>query len=214
MTQIKSFIFNPFRENTYILFDESNECVVIDAGCNDTNEQLLLITFIEEKGLNVKKILNTHCHIDHILGNAFLVEKFNVPSIAHQDDLPLLQRANDMAIAFGFNIQKPPMPTVWVNHNDIIEFGNTKLKVLHVPGHSPGCIAFYCEKDGFVIVGDVLFKGSIGRTDLPGGDYDTIINSIEQNLFSLPENVVVYSGHGEKTTIGFEKNTNPFFTNH
>ncbi len=214
MTQIKSFVFNPFQENTYILFDETNECVVIDAGCNDTNEQLLLITFIEEKGLNVKKILNTHCHIDHILGNAFLVEKFNVPSIAHQDDLPLLQRANDMAIAFGFNIQKPPMPTVWVNHNDIIEFGNTKLKVLHVPGHSPGCIAFYCEKDGFVIVGDVLFKGSIGRTDLPGGDYDTIINSIEQNLFSLPENVVVYSGHGEKTTIGFEKNTNPFFTNH
>jgi len=214
MTQIKSFIFNPFQENTYILFDETNECVVIDAGCNDTKEQLELLSFIEEKELIVKKVLNTHCHIDHILGNAFLVEKFNVPSIAHNDDLPLLQRANDMAIAFGFNIQKPPMPSVWVNHNDTIEFGNTKLKVLHVPGHSPGCIAFYCEKDGFVIVGDVLFKGSIGRADLPGGDYDTLISSIKENLFTLPENSVVYPGHGEKTTIGHEKKTNPFFVNY
>jgi hydroxyacylglutathione hydrolase len=214
MTQIKSFVFNPFQENTFLLFDETNECVVIDAGCNETNEQLELLTFIEENGLKLKLVLNTHCHIDHIMGNAFLVEKYGVSSVAHKADIPLLERSNDMAIAFGFRIQKPPMPDVWVNHGDIIEFGNTKLKVLHVPGHSPGCIAFYCEKDEFVIVGDVLFKGSIGRADLPGGDYDTLISSIKENLFTLPENIVVYPGHGEKTTIGHEKKTNPFFNNY
>lgn len=208
------FVFNPFQENTYLLYDETNECVVIDAGTNETTEQLELITFIEENDLKLVKILNTHCHIDHILGNAFLVDKYKVSSVAHKADIPLLERSNDMAIAFGFRIQKPPMPDVWVNHGDIIEFGNAKLKVIHVPGHSPGCIAFYSEDQGFVVVGDVLFKGSIGRTDLPGGDYDTIIQSISENLFTLPENVVVYPGHGEKTTIGLEKATNPFFTNY
>ncbi|MGE0089389.1 MAG: MBL fold metallo-hydrolase [Bacteroidales bacterium] len=213
MIQIKTFTFNPFQENTYVLYDETNECVIIDAGCNDKNEQLELLTFIEEKELKVKYIINTHCHIDHILGNAFLVEKYAAPSIAHQADLPLLQRANDMAIAFGLSIQKPPMPDKWVNHHDLIRFGNTELQVLHIPGHSPGCIAFYGAKDGFVMVGDVLFKGSIGRTDLPGGDFDTIINSINQNLFTLPENTVIYSGHGDKTTIGYEKKNNPFFVN-
>ncbi|OFX90133.1 MAG: MBL fold hydrolase [Bacteroidetes bacterium GWF2_33_16] len=214
MVQIKTFVFNPFQENTFLLFDETNECVVIDAGCNETNEHLELLAFIEEKGLKLKKIINTHCHIDHILGNAFLVEKFGVSSVAHKADIPLLERSNDMAIAFGFDLKKPPMPDVWVNHNDIIEFGNTRLKALHVPGHSPGSIALYCEKDEFVIVGDVLFKGSIGRADLPGGDYDTLINSIRENLFTLPDNIVVYPGHGEKTTIGFEKRTNPFFINY
>jgi len=211
MVKIKKFIFNPFQENTFLLYDETNECVVIDAGCNDQNEQLELLTFIEENGLKLKLLLNTHCHIDHIMGNAFIVEKYKVPTIAHKDDLPLLERSNDMAIAFGFNIQKPPMPTIYVNHGEEIEFGNTKLKVLHVPGHSPGSIAFYCENDGFVIVGDVLFAGSIGRADLPGGDYGTLIRSITNNLFTLPENVVVYPGHGEATTIEHEKNTNPYF---
>jgi len=211
MVKIKKFIFNPFQENTFLLYDETNECVVIDAGCNDQNEQLELLTFIEENGLKLKLVLNTHCHIDHILGNAFLADKYAVPTIAHKDDLPLLERSNDMAIAFGFNIQKPPMPTKYVNHGEEIEFGNTKLKVLHVPGHSPGSIAFYCENDGFVIVGDVLFAGSIGRADLPGGDYATLIRSITNNLFTLPGNVVVYPGHGEATTIEHEKNTNPYF---
>ncbi|HAN19689.1 MAG: MBL fold hydrolase [Bacteroidetes bacterium GWC2_33_15] len=211
MVKIKKFIFNPFQENTFLLYDETNECVVIDAGCNDKNEQLELLTFIEENELKLKMILNTHCHIDHIMGNAFLVEKYNVPSIAHKDDLPLLQRSNDMAIAFGFTIRKPPVPSKYVNHGEIIEFGNTSLKVLHVPGHSPGCIAFYCEKDGFIIVGDVLFAGSIGRTDLPGGDYDTIILSITNHIFSLPGEVIVYPGHGNSTTVEHEKNTNPYF---
>ncbi|MFC2151344.1 MBL fold metallo-hydrolase [Bacteroidota bacterium] len=211
MTRIKSFVFNPFQENTYLLYDETNECIIIDAGCNDEHEFVQLDRFIAEKNLTLKSIVNTHCHIDHIMGNAHLVNKYNVPTIAHKEDMPLLERSNDMALAFGFNVQEPPKPTQFVVENDKIEFGNTILKVKHVPGHSPGSIALYNEKDQFVIVGDVLFQGSIGRTDLPGGNYDTLISSIKEKLFILDGAVEVYPGHGEKTTIEHEKNTNPFF---
>ncbi|MDA3952118.1 MAG: MBL fold metallo-hydrolase [Bacteroidales bacterium] len=211
MTKIKIFVFNSFQENTFLLYDESNECIIIDAGCNNEKEFHQINNFISENNLTLKFIINTHCHIDHILGNAYLVNKYGVESIANKEDLPLLERSNDMAAAFGLDIQEPPIPSRFVNEGEEIKFGNTILLVKHVPGHSPGSIALYNEHEKFVIVGDVLFKGGIGRTDLPGGDYDTLIASINKKLFTLNDEVIVYPGHGESTTIGNEKSDNPFF---
>ncbi|MDY6800584.1 MAG: MBL fold metallo-hydrolase [Bacteroidota bacterium] len=213
MLKIKTFVFNPFQENTIILYDETKECVIIDAGNNDLNEKNQLFTFIEENTLNPKYILNTHCHIDHIMGNADVIEKYNIPSIAHKEDLPLIERAKDMALAFGFNVKEPPKPNKFVLNGDEIKFGNSMLEVRHVPGHSPGSVAFIANDERFAIVGDVLFKGSIGRTDLPGGDYNTLISSIKQKLFSLNDDFIVYPGHGDSTTIHHERNTNPFLSN-
>lgn len=211
MTKMKIFVFNPFQENTFLLYDESNECVIIDPGCNSDKEIDQLNQFITDNNLTLKYIINTHCHIDHLMGNAHLVNKYKVPSIAHKADMPLLERSNDMAVAFGFNVDEPPVPTKFVDEGDEINFGTTVLKILHVPGHSPGSIVFYNEQDKFVIVGDVLFQRSIGRTDLPGGDHDALINGIKQKLFTLPDEVVVYPGHGPSTTIADERSTNPYF---
>jgi len=212
MMKIKTFVFNPFQENTFILYDETNECVIIDAGNHDLNEKNELFTFIEEQKLTPKYLINTHCHIDHIMGNSDVVEKYNIPSIAHQDDQPLIERANDMALAFGFQVKEPPKPNKLVVDGESITFGSSTLEFRHVPGHSPGSIAIIANEERFVVVGDVLFKGSIGRTDLPGGDYNTLINSIKQKLFTLDNDFTVYPGHGEPTTIQHEKSTNPFFT--
>jgi glyoxylase-like metal-dependent hydrolase (beta-lactamase superfamily II) len=211
MINIKTFVFNAFQENTFLLFDETKECVIIDAGCNDENEYNQVDEFIKENNLVLKSIINTHCHIDHILGNAYLINKYKVQSIAHKEDLPLIERSKDMAAAFGFDVQEPPIPNQFVNDGDEIKFGNNVFIVKHVPGHSPGSIALYNEAEKFVIVGDVLFAGGIGRTDLPGGDYDTLITSIKEKLFTLNSDVVAYPGHGESTTIGQEMDSNPFF---
>lgn len=212
MLKIKTFVFNPFQENTFLLYDETNECVIIDAGNHNLNEKNELFTFIEEQKLTPKYLINTHCHIDHIMGNADVMEKYNIPSIAHQEDLPLIERANDMALAFGFQVKEPPKPDKFVVDSENITFGNSSLEVRHVPGHSPGSIAIIAKDERFAVVGDVLFKSSIGRTDLPGGDYNTLINSIKQKLFILDDDFVVYPGHGDSTTILHEKSTNPFFT--
>lgn len=211
MTKIKVFVFNSFQENTYLVYDETNECVIVDAGCNDEKEYNKIDEFISENNLSLKFIINTHCHIDHILGNAYLANKYGVESIANKEDLPLIKRSKDMALAFGLNVQEPPIPSRLVNEGDEIKFGNSTLLVKHVPGHSPGSIALYNDNDKFVIVGDVLFKGGIGRTDLPGGSYDTLIASINDKLFTLNDEVTVYPGHGESTTIAKEKSDNPFF---
>jgi len=211
MVNIKTFVFNPFQENTFLLYDETKDCVIIDAGCNEEKEFNQVDEFIAENNLIVKSIINTHCHIDHIMGNAYFVNKYKVPSIAHKEDLPLIERSKDMAAVFGFDIQEPPIPNQFVNDDEEIKFGNTVLKVKHVPGHSPGSIALYNDVEKFVIVGDVLFAGGIGRTDLPGGDYDTLISSIKEKLFTLNVDVVVYPGHGESTTINREMGSNPFF---
>lgn len=211
MTKIKIFVFNSFQENTYLVYDETNECIIVDAGCSNENEYNKIDEFISENSLSLKFIVNTHCHIDHILGNAYLANKYGVESIANKEDLPLIERSKDMAAAFGLNVQEPPIPSRLVNEGDEIKFGNSTLLVKHVPGHSPGSIALYSENEKFVIVGDVLFKGGIGRTDLPGGSYDTLIASINDKLFTLNDDVIVYSGHGESTTIAKEKSDNPFF---
>ncbi|MBN1250559.1 MAG: MBL fold metallo-hydrolase [Bacteroidales bacterium] len=207
---IKTFVFNTFQENTYLLFDETNEAVLIDAGCYSQQERDKLSTFIEEKNLTLKKLLNTHSHIDHILGNQFIIENFNLDLESNKDDEFLIKRAKDQGAAFGISIDSPPLPKKHITEGDKIKFGNSVLEIIHTPGHSPGSIVFYNKNEKFMIVGDVLFNQSIGRTDLPGGDYDTLLNSITNKLFPLGDDMEVYCGHGPNTTIGQERISNPF----
>lgn len=210
MLQIQSFVFNPFQENTYVLYDETGECVVIDPGCYEAEERYELESFISDNKLSVKYLLNTHCHIDHVLGNYFVKEKYKVKFLMHQKDEQVLRAVKVYAPNYGLTQYHEALPDEFVEENQVITFGTQKLKVLFVPGHAPGHIAFYEESAGCVIGGDVLFYNSIGRTDLPGGNYETLIESIHKKLFTLPDNVVVYPGHGPETTVGFEKRTNPF----
>ncbi|MBI5219324.1 MAG: MBL fold metallo-hydrolase [Bacteroidia bacterium] len=210
MIIIKPFIFNPFQENTYLLHDETGECIIIDSGCFSRNEEEELLAFINSNSLKPVKILNTHGHIDHIFGNSFLQHKFNIKIFGHKADDFLIENAVQYGSSFGIDIKIPPKVNVGIEENSIVKFGNSELKVIHVPGHTPGGIAFYNEEQKFVIVGDVLFNLSIGRTDLPGGDYQTLITSINSKLMTLPSDTIVYSGHGPSTTIGEEMESNPF----
>ena len=210
MINVHYFTFNGFQENTYILSDDTKECVIIDPGCYSNEEQQVLATYITENELTPVKLLNTHCHIDHVLGNNFVASKYNVGLEMHQKDLPTLHATPEYGQTFGFNIDKSPEPTTLLNDGDVVKFGNSELHVLFTPGHAPGHIVFVSHNDKFVINGDVLFRSSIGRTDLPGGDYDTLITSIKTKLMTLPEDFEVFSGHGPSTTIGFEKSNNPF----
>lgn len=208
--QIQMFVFNPFQENTYVIFDETDECVIVDPGCYDEHEKKELSDFISDNGLKVQKLLNTHCHIDHILGNDFVKQKYNTKLYLHQTEEFVLNAQKILAPHYGFNRYQESKPDVYLTEADVVEFGDQKFTVLFVPGHSPGHIAFYNEKEKVVFAGDVLFQNSIGRTDLPGGNHNTLIQSIHQKLFTLPNDVTVYPGHGGETTIGVEKRTNPF----
>ena len=210
MINVHYFTFNGFQENTYILSDETKECVIIDPGCYSNEEQQELASYIDEKGLKPVKLLNTHCHIDHVLGNSFVANKYNVGLEMHEKDLPTLHATPEYGHLYGFNIDKSPEPTVLLNEGDKVKFGNAELDVIFAPGHSAGHIVFVDTEQKFIIGGDVLFYGSIGRTDLPGGDYDTLINSIKTKLLPLADDFKVYSGHGQPTTIGFERENNPF----
>lgn len=209
--QIKQFTFNPWQENSYLLYDETGECALVDMGCISDDDHEELNDFIEEKELKVKYILNTHLHIDHILGNAQIKEKYNVPILAHENDEFLLENAAVYAEQIGFKMKKqPPKVDQYIDGGDEIEIGNFKLKVLHVPGHSPGSIVFYEPQSKILLSGDVLFYESIGRTDLIYGNHSVLINGIISKLFSLPDETIVYPGHGPKTTIDHEKCSNPF----
>jgi len=210
MIQIFSFAFNPFRENTYLLYDETNECIIIDPGCYTPIEQAEFSTFIENRNLKPVKVINTHCHIDHILGNKYIFERYNLLPQMHKIEKEVMLAAEKFAPAFGIRLEKPPEPKDFIDENDLITFGKSSLQILFTPGHSPGSLCFYNSGQKFVIGGDVLFYGSIGRTDLPGGDFDTLISSIREKLFPLGDDVTVYPGHGPETTIGFEKANNPF----
>lgn len=212
MLQVKTFAFNPLQENTYILYNENSECCVIDPGCYFNNEKERLKDFIEQQKLSPKYLLNTHCHLDHIFGNKFVHDTWQLPLYLNEKDVPLLERAPVSGTYYNLPFDNYSGPMHFLTEGDTIKLGDDELKVLFTPGHAPGHICFYCEKQEFVIAGDVLFKLSIGRTDLPGGDYNTLIDSIREKLFTLPDNVKVYPGHGEATTIGFEKRNNPFLT--
>ena len=207
---IQTFVFNDLQENTYVLYDETKECVIIDPGCYEKEEQEELVNFIHAGGLQVKFLLNTHCHIDHVLGNAFVKAKYKMKLYIHPTEVAVLKSVPLYAPVYGFNQYQVSEADAYLEEGDSVKFGNQVLEVLFVPGHSPGHIAFYNRKENYVIAGDVLFYNSIGRTDLPGGNFNTLINSIHQKLFNLPDNTTVFPGHGPDTTIGFEKKTNPF----
>ena len=207
---IAVFTFNGFAENTYVLYDDSLECAIVDPGCNSSSERNTLEEFISSNNLIPKKLVNTHCHIDHVLGNSFVAEKYGLPLIAHKGEVVVLQSCLMVAGMYGIPYDESPKITEYLEGGDQLKFGNTVLEVLFTPGHSPASISFYNKSDDVLISGDVLFQGSIGRTDLPGGDFDTLINSIRLKLFVLPEETIVYPGHGPKTSIGQEKRYNPF----
>lgn len=212
MIKIKSFEFSPIQENTYILYNEFNDCLVVDPGCYFDYEKEELARFIEKEGLIPRMLLNTHCHLDHVFGNKFVAEKYKLTLQLHQGEVPVLQFAPASGLMYNMPFDNYTGEYIFLKDGDIIKLGNDELKVLFTPGHSPASISFYCENDGFVIAGDVLFKQSIGRTDLPGGNFDTLVNSINTQLFVLPDETKIYSGHGPVTNIGHEKKYNPFLS--
>ena len=208
--QIKKFTFNPIQENMYVINDDTKECIIIDPGCYFHQEREELKTFLEEKELTPVKLINTHCHLDHICGNKFVAETWKLKLEANKLDEYNLQRSIEAGILYNMPIEPSPPIEVDLKEGDEICFGNSHLSILFTPGHSSGIISFYSQEHKFLIAGDVLFRMSIGRTDLPGGDFDILINTIKTKLFVLPKDVIVYSGHGEETTIGYEMKNNPF----
>jgi len=210
MLEVKSFTFNPFSENTYLLYDETGEAVIVDPGCYDKNEQVELDEFISENQLKPTLLLNTHCHIDHVLGNAHVKAKYKVPLWIHKHEEQILRAVSSYASNYGFPNYQQSQADLFIKEGKEIKFGTTLLQSLFVPGHAPGHLVFYHKESKTCIGGDTLFQESIGRTDLPGGDHETLLRAIKTELFQLPDDVIVYPGHGPTTTIGFEKQHNPF----
>ena len=209
--KVTAFAFNPFQENTFVVYDETKDCIIIDPGCYTEKERTELRRFITSEELKPVKLINTHCHIDHILGNKFASELWNLELYMHKEDLPLLKNAGNIGKMYGLeNYEGSPYPKHFLAQDDTLTFGESSFKILFTPGHAPGHICLYSKENNLVIAGDVLFQGSIGRTDLPGGDYDTLIESIKTKLLPLDENTIVYCGHGPSTSIGKEKMNNPF----
>lgn len=210
MLTIKRFVFSPLEENTYVVCNENGECCIIDPGCYFGNERNDLKEFIEEAALTPKYLLNTHCHLDHVFGNAFVHTTYKLIPHIHEKEKPLLDNAAALGLMWGLPFHNYRGDIAFLREGDRVRLGNDEFKVLFTPGHSPGSISFYCEAHQFVIAGDVLFRNSIGRYDLPGGDLDTLLLSIREQLFTLPGETVVYAGHGPTTSIGEEKRNNPF----
>lgn len=210
--KIAKFAFSLFGINTYVVYDPaSKKAAVIDPGMINAEEEEALSRFITRQGLTVTHIINTHLHIDHAIGNKYSHELFHAPVYAHKDDSKLGERMAQQAQSFGLAARVDAVSiNSYLHDGEKIRIGDGELEVLHVPGHSPGGIALYDAQDGFVIAGDSLFAGSVGRADLPGGDMTQLINSIHDKLLTLPDNTVVYSGHGPETTIGHEKRYNPY----
>ncbi len=207
---IQSFTFSPFSENTYVLYDSTNEAVIIDPGCLQQFEKEQLAQFIADNTLTVKCLLQTHTHLDHVFGSAFVKRKYGVKMLMHRLELPVLSEVENRCKMWGIPGYEPVEADRFIDENDIIKFGNSQLDILFVPGHAPGHIAFVNHQERFVVGGDVLFNGSVGRTDLPLCDHNALINSIKTQFFTLPDDYTVYAGHNQPTTIGHEKRTNPF----
>ena len=210
MLQIKSFVFSPIEENTYVLFNEANDCIIIDPGCYFDEEKDLLQRFIAERKLAPKLLLNTHCHLDHVFGNKFIAETYKLTLRIHEKEKFMLEMAPVSGLKYNMPFDNYTGELLFLKEGDKIILGDDELVVIEAPGHSPGSICFYCRKQNFIISGDVLFQRSVGRTDLPGGDHQTLINNIRNKLFVLPDETKVYSGHGPMTTIGEEKKYNPY----
>ena len=207
---VHQLTFNPFQENSYIISTPSGECIIIDPGCFDRMERAELKSFIEDHSFRPVRLINTHCHIDHILGNAFVAKEWNLGLEIHKGELPVLESGTIVSGMYGVSYETSPAPVSFLEEGDKIVLDGHELEVLFTPGHSPASICFYNAEDGWVIGGDVLFYESIGRTDLPGGDHATLLKSIREKLFVLPNETIVYPGHGPQTTVGYEKMFNPW----
>lgn len=212
MTFVQRFTFNAFEENTYVVYDDSKECVIIDPGCDSAEEEQALYSFIESQQLKPLRLLNTHCHIDHILGNAFVASTWGLKLEFHEKEQRVIDEAPNLASFFGVRCKAQPEVGRYITSGEEIVFGKTTLGVLFTPGHSPGSVSFYCYEAGFVVSGDVLFKDSIGRYDLPGANGDVLMQSIMSQLVTLPAHTKIYSGHGPETTIGREIIHNPYLS--
>lgn len=212
MFLIKVLTFNAVQENTYILYNESKECIIIDPGCYSDEEKEILKSFIDANGLQPKMLLNTHCHLDHVFGNKFIAEAYRLTLQIHKNEEAILQMAPASGLMFNFPFDNYLGELIFLKEADVISLGPDSLQVIEAPGHSPGSICFYCEKQKFVVGGDVLFYQSIGRTDLPGGSHESLIKNIRGKLLVLPGDVKVYPGHGRATTIGDEIKYNPYLT--
>lgn len=210
MMMVKGFVFSPIEENTYVLYNEAGECCIIDPGCYSSNERNELKDFISGSGLRPKYLLNTHCHLDHVFGNKFVYDTYGLQPHIHPDEKRVLDFAPIAGMHWNLPFDHYTGALTYITERDTIRLGDDELKILLAPGHSPGHVCFYSEAQQFVIGGDVLFRGSIGRTDLPGGDFDTLIASIRRELFTLPPKTTVYPGHGPATTIEYEMKHNPF----
>jgi len=210
MITIKTLVCNPYQENTYILSDENGACAIIDPGMYGKEEEDALISFLTSNKLNPALLLNTHCHVDHVLGNRLVFEQYGLVPQFHENEVPLLMEVQNYAPQMGFRYEVSPVPEIFLSPGDVITLGKHQLTCLFAPGHSPGHLCFYNQEQGFLIGGDVLFRGSIGRTDLPGGNHDQLLSSIRNTLYTLPGETIVYPGHGPATTIADEKMSNAF----
>ena len=210
MIHLHSHIFNPFQENTYVLLDDQGHCILIDPGCYDDHEWSRLVSFLREKKASPQRLILTHCHLDHIFGVHRVEREFGLAPEYHPEEQPINSAAELAAKLYGVDFTPGKAAPIPLTPDDTVAFDGTALKVLFTPGHSPGSISLYNERDGWVIAGDALFFNSIGRTDLPGGDHETLIKAIHEQLLTLPDDTIVHCGHGPSTTIGHERRTNPF----
>ncbi len=210
MLTIKQFTFSPVQENTYVIYNEQGWCAIVDPGCYFSNERKVLRDFIDDHSLSPKLLLNTHCHLDHVFGNKFIHDTYGLILHIHPNEKVVLDFAPVSGQSWGLPFENYNGAITYLNEGDIIRVGQDMLEIIHTPGHSPGSICYYCRAQRFIISGDVLFRESIGRTDLPLGNSETLLKSIREKLFLLPDEVMVYSGHGPVTTIGYEKKNNPF----
>jgi glyoxylase-like metal-dependent hydrolase (beta-lactamase superfamily II) len=210
MLQIKAFTFNPIQENTYVLFNEFGHAIVIDPGCYFEEERESLSRFFKENQITPQLLLNTHCHLDHVFGNKWIHDTYSLSLHLHPSEKQVLDFAPASGLMWNLPFDQYSGPFIDLVPGEEIRLGHDRLKILFTPGHSPGHVCFYSKEQGFLIGGDVLFRESIGRTDLPGGDYKTLIKSIQEELMILPEDTIVYSGHGPSTQVGYEKKNNPF----
>jgi hydroxyacylglutathione hydrolase len=212
MIKVEKFVVNPLQENSYIVSDETGQCIFIDPGFYFEEEFNEIKDYLAANNLNPVLIANTHCHFDHIMGVEYVRNEYGIPFKAHPDDAFWIEKAVEQGQLFGFKMKEVRAPDSFFQYDEELKFGNTSFQIIHIPGHSPGHVVFYNSDEKILIAGDVLFYGSIGRSDLPGGDSQQLVSNIKNKLFLLPDETSVFCGHGPETTLGFEKRSNPFLT--